>query len=168
MKNFGKALMLLLAFLPLFAGAQNHDISKLLTAKFAGLYAFGNSPENEAGSIIIYPETDSTVVFYIELNRGAPSYSSGSAYGRIKLKNGKGLFYAKPEDAENGCKWLLVFSGNRLKIETRENEFDCGFGHGVYADGEYVRKSKAIIPYFETMEGEKMFFNKITPEEYNK
>ena len=57
------------------------------TIKYTGTYQLGDDIEKERiGTITIYPETDTTVLFYIDLNRGAPSYNMGQLYGRLKVK----------------------------------------------------------------------------------
>lgn len=69
-----KGFILFLLLFPVLGISQTHDIPKLKTAKYAGVYTYGDTTEYGAGSIIIYPESDTTVLFYFETNRGAPSY----------------------------------------------------------------------------------------------
>lgn len=136
-------------------GLMTNDYSsKLLTSKYAGLYSYGTDIEKGGiGTILIYPETDSTVLFYIDLNRGAPSYNMGSLYGRVKITDGKGTFYAKTDLTDQGCKWSFQFNDNSLVIKTIDDQYECGFGGLVYADGTYNRTSTKTPEYFENGEG---------------
>lgn len=149
--------------------SRPNSVNKLATSKYAGTYSFGaNIEKGRVGSIIIYPETDNTILFYIDINRGAPSYNMGSLYGRVAIKNGVGTFYTKFDYADMGCKWGLKFSKNTLTIATIDNQYECGFGGNVFADGDYILKSNKAVDHFETMEGQKFFFKTTKPEEFNK
>jgi hypothetical protein len=160
---------LLLISFTCFGQSKASKTSKLKTSKFSGFYSYGNDIEKgRIGAIFIYAETDSTILFYIDLNRGAPSYNMGSLYGRVKMKNDSGTFYTKYDYNENGCKWTFNFTKNGLTINTIDNQTDCGFGHAVYADGTFKRQSNKIQEYFEDMEGKKVYFRKTTPEDYYK
>jgi hypothetical protein len=37
------------------------------------------------------------------------------------------------------CSIVFQFDKNRVKVTQLGMDFDCGFGHGVYADGIYKR-----------------------------
>lgn len=156
-----------LLWLSFTSSAQTKN--KILTVKYAGEYSFGTDIEKgRVGTIYIYPETDNTILFYIDLNRGAPSYNMGSLYGRVKITNNIGIFYTKFDYADNGCKWSFTFTQNSLTIKTFDNEYECGFGHAVYADGTFKRKTTKIKNSFKNSEGTEIYFNKTKPEEYYK
>lgn len=131
---------------------------KFLTSKYAGIYSFGDIQKSRVGTIYIYPETDSTILFYIDLNRGAPSYNMGSGYGRIKIINETGTYYTKESGKSIGCKWNIQFIKNKIIIKTLESQYNCGYGYGVLTDGIFYRKSKTIPLYFENQEGTKIYF----------
>ena len=138
-----------------------------LTSKYTGIYSYGKDIEKERiGNIVIYPETDSTILFYIDLNRGAPSYNMGSLYGRVIIKNGKGVFFTKKKHEEGACKWSFEFTKKSLTIKTLQSNFDCAMGHGVYADGVYELFSNKLVDYFEDQEGRKTYYSKTKPEAY--
>jgi len=142
--------------------------AQYVTSKFAGTYSFGKDIEKErVGTVIVYPETDSTILYYIDLNRGAPSYNMGSLYSRVKLKNGEAEFQTQVSP-NKCCKWVFKFSNEALTIATVENCVDCGFGYHVYVDGKYFRISKKIPEHFVNGEGRKIFFKETTPEKYLK
>lgn len=136
------------------------------TKQYAGTYSYGHSIKRNFGTILIYPETDSTILFFINVNRGAPSYNYGTLYARLQIKDGKGTFYTNTF-SENGCKLNFRFIKNNLIIETVDAQFDCGFGNGVFADGRFIKESSKIPYYFED-DIEKIYFKKTKPEDYYK
>src|ERR1044071_2763340 len=76
---------------PVGTDSSKHDSVPVVAAggdssSIGGVYAFGTDPDREAvGSVIIYPESDSTFLFDIDFNRGAPSYNMGLLEGRGKI-----------------------------------------------------------------------------------
>jgi hypothetical protein len=166
-KFMKKIIIFCLLWLSFTSSAQPKN--EILTVKYAGKYSFGTDIEKgRVGTIYIYPETDNTILFYIDLNRGAPSYNMGSLYGRVKITNNVGIFYTKLDDTNTGCKLSFTFTKDSLKIETFENGFECGFGYAVHADGTFKRKTTKIQNSFKNPEGIEIYFNKTKPEEYNK
>jgi hypothetical protein len=146
-----------------FCYGQNNSV-ETQTSKYAGTFTYSLGKDKATGTILIYPSTDKTVLFYIDLNIGAPSYNMGSLFGRLKVADGQGTF----ETIDKGCRWKVEFTTQGLTIMTINNLNDCGFGHGVSADGEYKRTSKLVPDYFETGEGIKYQFRSTTPEQFNK
>ncbi|MEI8073863.1 MAG: hypothetical protein WCH78_03865 [Bacteroidota bacterium] len=137
------------------------------TNKYAGLYSYGANIEKERiGNMIIYPETDSTILFYLDANRGAPSYNMGMLYGSVKIKNNAGIYYFKFDHEARGCKLSFAFSTNKLTIKTIENNDGCLMGKGVYPDAVFNRKSNKLIEYFEDPESRKVYFNQTKPKDY--
>ena len=161
----------LIAFLGLtfIASCQTKKIikSKIAATKYAGSYSYGTSAEKgRVGFIQVYPETDNTILFYIDLNAGPPSYSMGSLYGRLEIKNGTGIYYNDFGYSNGGCKLKFQFANKQLTIEAIEDE--CGFGHSVYADGVFTRISGKTDEYFEDNEMTKAYFEKTKPTDYYK
>ncbi len=143
---------------------------KFLTVKFAGKYSFStNINMSRDGTILIFPETDTTLLFYVELQNGAPAFDQGALYGRVKIINDTGIFYKKSEYSDNGCKWTMKFFKNKLIIRTVDRYVDCdGFGGNVVVDGVYKKLSSRIPQYFITPEFKKVFFKKVKPDDYEK
>lgn len=138
------------------------------TVIYAGYYSIGTDiKKGRVGSVTVYPETDSTILFYVEANRGAPSYNMGQLYGRLTLVNGKGIFYSNPDNAEKSCKFSCTFQSDHLILETIDNEDNCGFGFDVYVDGRFKRKTKNVPHYFEDETGRKVYFKKTPPENWD-
>ncbi len=137
------------------------------TSKYQGVYSFGNDAKKEAvGSIIVYPESDSTVLFHLDICKGPPSYNLGELFERLVIKGDSALCFYKDKFDENGCKLKMHFKGNKLIIETVEGFKECGFGVNVYADEMYYRHKKKIPQYFITYEGDTILFKNMTPEKY--
>jgi hypothetical protein len=137
--------------------------------KYEGVYTYGDDPDNGAvGSIIIYPESEDSYLFYIELSRGAPSYNMGSLYDRITIKSNKGVYQAKNEENAIKCDFSIEFSGDKLTITTQNGAYDCGFGANVIVDGEYYKVKDANFDHFVDLERIEYHFNQTKPEDYNK
>ena len=131
------------------------DGKKLLTEKYGGSYSYGTDIEKERiGSIDIYPETDSSVLFYLDLNRGAPSYNMGAEYGRLVVKNDSAIYLAQSSDA---CKLLFTFLGKSIVIKSINNS-GCGYGGGVYADGSFYKDSDLVKSSFINHQGDTIYF----------
>ena len=157
--------------LSLTASAQVSNISakKLKTSKYAGLYSYGKNVEHEkVGTIIIYPDTDSTVLFYFESNTGPSAFTMGEYYGRVKILNGLGTLNTHQANSENSCQWNFVFSKKTVLIQTASNVNECGFPKGVSIDGNYNRQIKGIIEECLDLHGEAINFGALKPETYNK
>ena len=137
------------------------------TLIYSGSYSYGSNVERgRVASLIVYPETDSTILFYFESNRGAPSYNMGQLYGRLKVINGKGLYFSNSQDSAKPCQFSCEFKGNQALIKTLDEEDNCGFGYGVYIDGAYKRYSRNVPTYFEDETGGKVYFKKTLPENW--
>ncbi len=160
MKNL---LLILLFSFPTFCIGQSTN--SFLTSKHAGEYSWQSKVTADRGwQVTVYPESNTTILFYLYQNKGEPSYNMGDLYGRITITNGTGVFFNKDYPGPN-CKFRVSFVGEKLKIETLESKDECGFGGGVYADGEFTRTSAKIPEYFEDYEG-KVYFKTTKPEQF--
>jgi hypothetical protein len=138
-------------------------------ATFAGVYKYGDSPEDgPTGMITVYEESDESILFYIDISRGAPSYNMGNLYDRVKIKSNKGVYYFKEGENDKPCSFSFVFTDNKLTIKTINDGYDCGFGGNVIVDGEYYKVINAKSDSFTDMTGTKYFFEKTKPEDYAK
>ena len=142
--------------------SQTKQDTALQTEDYAGVYSYKNGG---IGYVTIFAETDNTVLFHICINIGPKSYNSGETYGRILIKDGKSTFTSP--DYTN-CKWELNIIGDTLKITTIDDNFSCGFGYSVTADGTYTRSDKTKPEFFEDRLGQKIYFSKTSPEDYYK
>ncbi len=125
--------------------------------KIVGTYSFGDDDcENGCGRVLIHPESDSTALFYIDVNRGAPSYNSGALKGRIfKNSNDTYLFYSK-EYGE--CSLKITLNNNILSVSTEDGKNECGFGYAVRADANYILIDNFVPEYYTTGEDSKIYF----------
>lgn len=142
-----------------FGQAKTDKMNILVTTKYSGFYSYGEDIEKgRVGSIIIYPETDSTILFYnmFQYNFLFLLFRTTSPY------------YKKDTYSDKSCKWLFNFTKNSLTIKTINEQNDCGFGNAVYVDGVFKRQSYKTKDYFEGMVGEKTYFKKTKPEDYYK
>lgn len=139
------------------------------TLTYSGSYSFGTSAEKgRVGYLTVYPETDSTILFYFESNRGAPSYSMGQLYGRLKmLLDGRWIYFSSPQDSLRSCEFSCEFKTNEVLIKTLSDKDNCGFGYGVYVDGVYRRYSRKVPTYFEDETGSRVYFKKTPPEAWD-
>lgn len=138
------------------------------TLIYCGSYSFGSNAERgSVGFLVVYPETDSTILFYFEGNRGAPSYNMGQLYGRMKIINGKGLYFSSALDSAKPCQFSCEFKSNQVLIKTVDEKVNCGFGFGVYIDGVYKRDTRNVPTYFEDETGSKVYFKKTLPENWD-
>lgn len=127
---------------------------------YGGIYAFGDTLQHERayGKAYIYPENDSTLIFYVFISNGAPSYNSGSIDGKISVHNGKATFRTRFGDAETECVLYFDFRGDTLTIVQKNDECQCGFGNGVYLEDEFSRITSEIPSYFVTITNDKVYF----------
>ena len=146
---------------------DNKTKTAFVTSKYAGTYSFGDDvKKGPVGSFAVYPESDSTILFYIDVCRGAPSYNLGQVFDRLVIKDDSALYLKREAGYENGCKLKMNFKGDELIIETVEGFNECGFGGNVYADNTYHRTDKNIPKYFVTGEGDTITFKNMTPEKF--
>ncbi len=74
------------------------------------------------------------------------SANLGSASGEATIENNVAVFV--PQEYQK-CKITMTFlPDGKLKVEQQGNDFDCGFGHNVTADGTY-RKISRRKPQFD-------------------
>lgn len=73
------------------------------------------------------------------------SVNIGYAMGEATIAGNVATF--KPPDTER-CEITLVFVPGKLRVEQSGSDFECGFGHNVYATGVY-KKIRSGKPKFE-------------------
>lgn len=73
--------------------------------------------------------------------RGA---NTGEAKGVALLQNGVAVF----EDVDGKCRIRMRFTRNKVIVTQQEEDFACGFGFNVTADGTYL-KQNSRTPKFD-------------------
>jgi hypothetical protein len=135
---------------------------------YAGVYEYGKDIEKEpVGQLTVFKEANGTYLFYLDVSTGAPSYNMGSLYGRLTVKDGKATYSNQLEYTDKPCTLDFTVAGETIKVASRKDT-DCGFGNGVYADGDFKRTKTTQPDHFVNGEGTKVYFKNTTPEDYGK
>jgi len=143
----------------LVATAKDPQKINTTNAQFGGKYEFGDDIEKgPVGLISVYPLSDSTALFYLDVNRGAPSYNMGLLAGKMRIAHNIGIYNSEPIDNEKGCVIKFTFGNNQLQVNTDANKDDCGFGFNVYADHSYKLVDNKIPDFYINGEGDTILF----------
>jgi hypothetical protein len=122
---------------------------------YSGMYGYTEKPpgdppkenkdEGPTGTLILLKMDNNTYRFWLDVNKGWPSYTTGESDGTITFKNDKARFDNTYEGAMDSC--LLVFQSgsNLITITSSSHGASCGFGFSVYADGEYKKLKQQPI-----------------------
>lgn len=128
-----------------------------------GTYQLNSKTEKRNGDIYGYSgqiqvKKISTykIVMTFEVNKGAPSYNSGSFVDTLIYKDNKAIYVDLESDST--CKISFGFDkrGVTVKEETADYNSGCGFGHAVVADGFYKKTSSKTPILTEPLTGEKL------------
>lgn len=127
-----------LSLAALFASSQNN---------LSG--AYGYSLSNEAhpkdkmavpgGTLVLLKMEDNKYRFWLDVLNGPPGWNRGETDGTITFSNDTASFDNTFEDAEHPCILKFKVSGNTININSQSTSFNCGFGNGVNADGDYAK-----------------------------
>jgi hypothetical protein len=129
-----------------------------------GTYELDNKKEEKNGEVYGYSGyiqvkkiTNDKIVMTFEVNKGAPSYNSGSFVDTLIYKNNLAL-HTVPDDIDSTCKITFHFAPKGVTVveETAAYNSGCGFGHAVVADGFYKRTSSKTPILTEPLTGEKL------------
>ncbi len=147
--------------------SDKQEIEIKSSLNIGGTYSFGDNVEKgPVGSVIVYPLTDTSALFFLDVCRGAPSYNLGQMFGQMTIKDNVGVYDSKLDDDDLNCLIKFEFNADQLKVTTGEGRDDCGFGHAVYADNTYKLVDKSIPKYFINGEGDTIQFKGLTVEKY--
>lgn len=139
----------------------------LRTATYAGEYNWGDTKREQAGgTLLVYPESDSTVLFYLDISNGPPAFHVGQLYQRAVVRRGVAYCAFQEEYDSLGCRLRLTFAPQSVVVKTEGNYGECGFGQGVWADETYSRSSSAVPQHFDDGGGRKVIFKTTSPEQY--
>lgn len=135
------------------------------TSKFGGTYSFGDDAEKgTVGHLYVFPESDSSLLFYLDVNKGAPSYNMGILLGRMVMMNGVATYFKKEDYQEKGCKLQFSFQDNAVIVTTVKGFEECEFGNGVVVDNNYAKKGSDVPAFFINAEGDTIQFSSAKPE----
>ncbi len=109
-----------------------------------------------SGQIQVKKISAEKIVMTFIVDKGAPSYNSGSFVDTLKYTDNRAI-YTIPE-ADISCKITFDFNekGIIVKEETADYNSGCGFGHAVVANGHYQKTSNKIPILTEPLTGEKL------------
>lgn len=116
-----------------------------------GIYKLNNVIEKKDGEIYGYfgqiqvkKLNSEQIVMKFEVNKGAPSYNSGSFFDTLIYKNNKAVY--RDIEVDTTCKITFKFDRKGITVleETANYNWGCGFGHGVVADGFYKKTSNKV------------------------
>ena len=109
-----------------------------------------------SGQIQVKKLSSDKIAMTFEVNKGAPSYNSGSFVDTLIYKDNKAIYIDVESDST--CKITFDFGkkGVNVKEETADYNSGCGFGHAVVADGFYKRTSNKTPILTEPLTGEKL------------
>lgn len=93
------------------------------------------------GQIQVKRLTEKQIVMTFMVNKGAPSYNSGSFVDTLDYQIDRAI-YVDPE-LDSSCKITFEFTDKGVNVieETDNYNFGCGFGHAVVADGFFKKTS---------------------------
>jgi hypothetical protein len=118
-----------------------------------GTYELGNHQPNadiqgKFGKIQVLKIDKNKIAMTFMINRGSPSYNSGTFIDTLTLKKNSAIYTSSY--SEEPCEIIFNFDSNGLDViqQTKISSFSCGFGYGVVAKG-YFRKTSNAIPVLE-------------------
>jgi hypothetical protein len=108
------------------------------------------------GKIQVKKLGSSKIIMTFVVNKGAPSYNSGSFVDTLNYKNNRSIY--TNTEADSTCK--ITFDFNKRGVDVREETADynhgCSFGHAVVANGFYKRISSKISVLRDLLTGEEL------------
>lgn len=120
-----------------------------------GLYSYttraeGNPPKGEelngpSGVLSLLKMEGNKYRFWLDVTIGWPSYNQGQLDGIIVFKSDAASFKVNFEDDEHPCLLNFKKKGNTISIDSKSTSYNCGFGYGVHADGNYARDKKQPV-----------------------
>ncbi len=127
---------------------------------YDGIYSYGTTPDSgRVGVVYVYQNSDSTLLFYLELNRGAPSYNSGAIRGQMNIYSpGEADYTLIAEDDYFNCSMNFWFVNDSLYIRTNDQADDCGYGYGVHSSGDFKKIESKRPESFADREGNEYLF----------
>ena len=114
----------------------------------------GDDVYGYSGQIQVKALRSNKIVMTFEVNKGAPSYNSGSFVDTLNYHHNKAIYTASEDDST--CKITFYFDtkGITVKEETADFNVGCGFGHAVIADGRFRKISSRRPKLTEPLTGE--------------
>ncbi|HOE39577.1 MAG TPA: hypothetical protein PLG05_09090 [Bacteroidales bacterium] len=123
--------------------------------QIGGTYEFGDfkNKKDVFGQLLIYPDSDTSMVFHLSKNTGEPDFQIYEVMGRTLVADNKASFQTN-SICENAMYSLYFeFDENSVKIiQDDEGNSDCSFSYEFRADGDF-EKTNSDIPTTYTHRG---------------
>lgn len=138
-----------LSLLTLFVMAQtNYSGSYGYSFKPQGNTGNDKNATGSAGTLVLLKMDANKYRFWLDVTLGWPNYNVGETDGTVTFVNDTASFDNTFEDATNPCILKFKISGNKININSLSTSFNCGFGNGVNADGDYEKlKTQPVLNY---------------------
>jgi uncharacterized protein YdeI (BOF family) len=132
------------------------SVPVLAQKDYSGAYGYSLKPSKNTGNeknatgpngnLTLLKIENNKYRFWLDVTIGWPSYNSGETDGTITIVNDTASFDNTFEGAASPCILKFSISGSVITLNSLSSSFNCGFGNGVHADGEYTRlKSQPIM-----------------------
>jgi hypothetical protein len=99
----------------------------------------GEESTGPSGNLVLLKMENSKYRFWLDVTIGAPSYNKGETDGTIIFVNDTASFDNTFEGATSSCILKFEVANNNITISSLSTSFNCGFGNGVNADGDYAK-----------------------------
>jgi hypothetical protein len=116
---------------------------------YSGSYGYSfpvqdEQPKSESakipsGNLVLLKMEGNKYRFWLDVTIGPPSYNRGETDGTIIFTNDTASFDNTYEDATHPCILKFKIARNTITINSVSTSFNCGFGNGVNADGDYAK-----------------------------
>lgn len=117
-------------------------------ADLSGAYGYSFKPKGNTGNdkdatgpegyLVLKRMSGNKYRFWLDVTIGWPSYNKGETDGTITIVKDTASFDNTMEDAEKPCILKFTVKGKTIHINSMSSSFNCGFGNGVNADGDYT------------------------------
>jgi len=136
------------------------------TTALAGEYRWGNQAGDQPGGLLwVYPESDSTVLFYVDANDGPPTYHLAQVLGRAHLRGSAGTYIAQADGDSRGCRLRFHFAPAAVEVATVPGfTDDCYFGGNFTPDETYRRVSARVPTYVVDGANDTLHFAHLPPD----
>ncbi len=125
---------------------------------YSGAYGYSMKIEGNPGNdkdatgpkglLVLLKMDENKYRFWLDVTIGWPNYNVGETDGTITFINDTASFDNTFEDATNPCILKFKIKGTTVNINSLSTSFNCGFGNGVNADGDYAKlKTQPVLNY---------------------
>jgi hypothetical protein len=140
------------------SGTETTDPVALESVKvenWEGTYGYGDLKAVDGGGFLAMQKNEGgNLRFELEIQEGGDSRPSGRASGEAILgpKNQTATWITKEFGEECQLTFTLQANGGIVVNQAKGTDFDCGFGVGVSASGEFAQTSKTpVFPFEEAL-----------------